>query len=555
MADGIKPKKFFMKSRNLVLICLILAACISTHAQDKTADIDKIFNWSTPNSPGCVCAVSQNGNLVVNKAYGQADLERDAAITPNSVFDAGSLRKQFVAAAILMLVEEGKITLDDDVRKHIPELPDYGHKITINHLLTHTSGLRDWPTLLPLSGGNADVLTLILRQRGLNFIPGEEWSYSNSGYVLATEIVARKSGMSFAEFTNKRILEPLGMKSTRYVSNMKEVVKNRALAYQKSGASWRMDMLLENDRGGGGALLATASDLLTWNDALTNGRLGAFVTQKLQEPAKLNNGRELKYARGLTVDSTRGGRVVWHSGGAAGYHSWLGRLTDQGLSIAVLCNSDAMAASNIARRVADLFLAPGATENKPPATDAGITVVDPDSKAGLFFNERNGDAMRLIVNNGRLGIAGGGSPLVPIDADKFRAARADLFFMSQDLFEIHFISKDQFELRSMEGQATRYRRATPYAPAAAALQSFAGLYTSDDLGVVYQVLPGKTGLIMRLELSPDKAVEFVPVDQDAFQLGRAVIRFRRDKAGKVIGLAYSNPLVRNIPFRRLDGRN
>jgi CubicO group peptidase (beta-lactamase class C family) len=530
---------------SFVVTALLLG--MPVYAQDKTSEIDKIFSWATPATPGCVVAVSQHGKLVVNRAYGLADLERDVPISPSTIFDAGSLRKQFVAAAVLLLVEEGRLSLSDDVRKHFPELPDYGHKITLDHLLTHTSGLRDWTGILPLAGGNADVLTLILRQRGLNFAPGEEWSYSNSGYVLATKIVARTSGMSFAEFTRKRLLEPLGMKTTRYVDDLKDIVKNRALAYEKAGTSWKLDMLLDNDRGGGGALLSTASDLLIWNEALTSGRLGAFVTEKLQEQARLNNGRKLSYARGLIVEPHRSGRVVWHSGGAAGYHSWLGRLPAQGLSIAVLCNSDAMAASALARRVADQFLPAAVAEG------AGVTGLDLNSKAGLFFSEHTGEPLRLIVNNGRLGIVGG-TPLVPVTTDRFRNPRGDLFFRSQDEFELHFLSQDQFELKSMEGQTTRYRRAQPYAPTPADLQAFAGRYESDEIGSVFQMVPGKDGLVMRFELSPDKALEFRPVDRDAFQVGRVTVRFHRDPTGKVVAFDYSNPVVRNIRFTRLSDR-
>src|SRR6185436_2141841 len=308
----------------LLVSCVVTASLVGTpvYAQDKTAEIDKIFNWTKPNEPGCTVAVSQHGKLLMNRAYGLADLEHDVPLSPGSVFDAGSLRKQFVAAAVLLLVEDGKVSLSDDIRKHIPELPDYGHKITVDHLLTHTSGIRDWTGLLPLAGGNTDALTLILRQRGLNFAPGEEWFYSNSGYVLATEIVARASGMSFVEFARKRLFEPLGMKTTRYVDDMKVVIKNRALAYAKSGNSWKWDMKLDNDRGGG-ALFTTAADLSVWNEALTSARLGAFVTEKLQEPASLNNGRKLSYARGLNVDTYRDGKRVWHSGAAAGYSSLL----------------------------------------------------------------------------------------------------------------------------------------------------------------------------------------------------------------------------------------
>jgi CubicO group peptidase (beta-lactamase class C family) len=157
----------------------------------------------------------------VNRAYGSTDLERDVPLSPASIFDIGLVRKQFVAAGVILLVEDGRLSLNDDVRKHFPELPDYGHKVTVNHLLTHTSGIRDWTGLRPLMGRNVDdVVSLILRQRGLNYAPGEEWSYSNSGYVLLTDLVAR--GMSFPDFTRKRLFEPLGMKTTTSPGDLRD---------------------------------------------------------------------------------------------------------------------------------------------------------------------------------------------------------------------------------------------------------------------------------------------------------------------------------------------
>jgi CubicO group peptidase (beta-lactamase class C family) len=530
------------------------------YAQDKTSEIDKIFSSVKPTAPGCAVAVSQHGKLVVNRAYGSADLERDVPLSPISIFDIGSVRKQFVAAAVLLLVEEGRLSLSDDIRKHFPELPDYGHKITVDHLLTHTSGIRDWTGLRPLAGGNVDdVMRLTLRQRGLNFAPGEEWSYSNSGYVLLTDLVARTSGMSFPDFTRKRLFEPLGMKTTMSPSDLRDVIKNRALGYEKEGNGWRVGMYVGRERGSsGGAILSTAADLMIWNDALTNGRLGAFVTEKLQDQARLNNGRKLRYARGLMVNPFPGGTLVSHSGSAAGYSAWLGRVPAEGLSIAVLCNEDETSASALAQRVGDLF-APdsGAAETsgaRPPAAvaqGAVVTGVDLNSKAGLFFGERTGEPLRLIVNNGRLGIDGGG-PLVPVTTDRFRNPRGNLFFMSQDEFELHFLSQDQFELKSMEGQTTRYRRAQSYSPTAADLKAFAGRYESDEIGSVFQMVPGKDGLVMRFEISPDKALQFKPVARDTFQFSRMMVRFQRDKTGKVVAFDYSNPLVRNIKFTRLS---
>lgn len=532
-----------------------------TTAPDKTSEVDKIFSAATPTTPGCTVAVSQQGKLVVNRAYGAADLEREVALNPNSIFDIGSVRKQFVAAAVLLLVEDGKLALTDDIRKHFPELPDYGHKITLDHILTHTSGIRDWTGLRGLLGGNVDdVIKLTVRQRGLNFAPGDEWSYSNSGYVLLTDLVARASGMSFPEFTRKRIFEPLGMKNSSSPVDMRSVIKNRALGYEKEGNDWRVGMYVGSERGsGGGAVLSTAADLLIWNDALTNARLGKFVTDKLQEQAKLNNGRQLRYARGLMINPFPGGSLVSHSGSAAGYSAWLGRIPGESLSIAVLCNSDVANASAFANRVGEVFApavrAAETSGSRPPAAGsdgAGATGVDLNSKAGIFLSERNGELLRIVVNNGRLGIEGGG-PLTPVTADRFRNPRGNLFFMSQDEFELNFLSPDQFELKSMEGQTTRYVRAQAYAPSAADLQAFAGRYFSDEIGSAFKVVPAKDGLVIHLEGSSGKGSEIRPVHRDTFQVSRVIIRFVRDKDGKVIAFDYSNPLIRNIRYTK-DGK-
>ena len=276
------------RMKALSLATAILLAAGSAHAQDRTAEIDKIFNWVKPGMPGCVAAASQDGKLVVNRAYGLADLERAVPLSTDSVFDAGSIRKQFVAAAILLLADEKRLALSDDVRKHIPELPDYGQPITIDHLLTHTSGLRDWVPLLNFATGDPDAMSMILRQRSLNFAPGEEWAYSNSGYVLLPEIVKRTSGTTFAEFLQKRVFDPLGMKKTSYVDNPLLVIPNRALAYERQGDRWRMEMLLENDRGGAGALFTTAEDLVIWSDALATGRracMAPCVRRTARSPA------------------------------------------------------------------------------------------------------------------------------------------------------------------------------------------------------------------------------------------------------------------------------
>ncbi|MFL5386030.1 MAG: serine hydrolase [Longimicrobiaceae bacterium] len=532
-----------------------LLAGVPAHAQDRTRGIDSIFSFATAETPGCAVGVSQRGRVIVNRAYGLADVERRAPLGQRSLFDIGSTQKQFTAAAVLLLVEDGRLALSDDVRKYLPELPDYGRTVTVDHLLTHTSGIRDWTGMLPLAEEGTAVLPLILRQRGLDFAPGTEWSYSSSGFELAKEIVARVSGMPFAEFARRRLFEPLGMKSSAYVPDILRAGANAALGYQKEGAGWKPYMRLGNNRGGG-AIVSTVGDLVTWTDALATGRLGRFVTAKIQEPARLANGRRLEYARGLVVDSTPGGLVVSHSGGAAGFSTWMGHVPEHGLSVAVSCNFDPVSATALAGSVADLYLPPppAAVRAEAAAAAAGAAGVDPAARAGLFFDERTGQPMRLQVSEGRLRIANG-PPLVALSADRFRPLRPALFFRSQDAFEMTFLSNDQFEIRSMEGQTTRYRRAQPWTPTAADLRAVEGRYESTELGSVFEILPGAGGgLVMRFERAPDKAVELAPVERDTYMLRMMSVRFRRDAGGRVVGFDYGNPAVRSIPFTRLGDR-
>lgn len=540
--------------QKLSLCCfsMILAAVVMpVTAQDRSVEVDKIFSWTKPGDPGCSVAFSHNGKLVVNKAYGSADLERDVSITPNTIFDAGSVRKQFVAAAVLLLVEDGKLALSDDVRKHIPQMPDYGHMITIDHLLTHTSGIRDWQALLNLAGGDPDALTMILRQREINFKPGDEWSYSNSNFVLLPEIVARVSGMPFSEFARKRIFEPLGMRSTSHPEDPLLLIKNRAIAYSKDKDRWKIDMYLGNDRGGAGGLFTTATDLVIWNDALMNKKLGDFVSQKLQEPATLNNGRKLNYSRGLNIElrAGRGGRLVWHSGGAAGYSALSGHLPEQAMSVAILCNQDGTARSAYASRIFDLYLPPDPVGAAAAAAVTPSVPVDLTGKAGTFFEEKSGDPLRLAVNNNTLMIQGAG-PLTALSADRFKN-RPTLFFMSEADFELQFLSPDRLEIKTKDGVTSRYRRAKGYSPSLDDLKGYLGRFRSDELLAGFEITSGRDSLMVRANESPKAIAEFRPIERDVFQAGGSTLRFTRSKDGSITGLEYSNPLLRSVKFIRL----
>ena len=230
------------------------------------ARVDAVLSRWDATTPGCAVGVSLQGRSVLEKAYGMADLEHDVPNTPDTIFEAGSVSKQFTAAAVLLLARDGKLSLDDQVRKYIPELPDYGAPLTIRHMLNHTSGLRDWGSVAGIAGWprgtrvhtHAHVLDIVSRQRSLNFPSGTRYSYSNTGYNLAAIIVSRVSGQSFAEFTRARIFEPLGMTRTSWRDDYTRIVKDRAIAYSGGPGAFSTEMPFENVHGNGGLLTTVA---------------------------------------------------------------------------------------------------------------------------------------------------------------------------------------------------------------------------------------------------------------------------------------------------------
>ncbi|HEX2210786.1 MAG TPA: serine hydrolase domain-containing protein, partial [Longimicrobium sp.] len=260
-----------MRARILFVVPLSLLAATAAAAQpDLAPRVDSMFARYDAQSPGCAIGVAQNGRTLLSRAYGMADLEHDIPNTPETVFEAGSVSKQFTAAAIVLLARQGKLSLDDDVRRWIPEVPDYGTPITLRHLLNHTSGLRDWGTVVQIAGWprgtrihtHAHALDVISRQKSLNFAPGEEFLYSNSGYNLLAMVVEKASGVSFAEFSRRELFEPLGMTRTQWRDDFTRVVKGRAQAYVPVDSTWRQQMPFENVVGNGGLLTTVADHVL-----------------------------------------------------------------------------------------------------------------------------------------------------------------------------------------------------------------------------------------------------------------------------------------------------
>jgi CubicO group peptidase (beta-lactamase class C family) len=412
------------------------------------AAVDDIFSKWSSSTPGCAVGVAVGGKSVLLKAYGMADLERDVRNTPDTIFEAGSVSKQFTAMAVQLLANEGKLSIDDPVRKYIPELPDYGKPLTIRHMLSHTSGLRDWGSVESIAGWprttreytHAHVLEVVSRQKSINFDPGTNWSYSNTGFNLAAIIVSRVSGMPFAEFSKQRIFTPLGLTHTSWRDDHTRIVKGRAIAYSFENGEYHIEMPFENVHGNGG-LLTTVGDLLAWNQNLVNPKVGnPKLIAEMTTVGHFNDGKPLAYGLGFFVEEYRGVHNVYHSGSTAGYRAHLNRFTDANTSVAVLCNGSNGDASRAANRVSDVFLgdrlkpapparaaaAPPAALNPPPSS------AQLEALTGSYWSEEAETMFVAAVDQGALVLRRRPDAVIKLTAiapDRFRGSIGTVTFL------------------------------------------------------------------------------------------------------------------------------
>jgi CubicO group peptidase (beta-lactamase class C family) len=374
----------FLRSACGAVLAAVVAGFVAAGPRAQSAarpEIDAIFSeWNTRDSPGCALGVYQNGRIAYERGYGMASLEHDVPITPETVFYVGSLSKQFTAAAAALAITQGRLSADDGIRKYLPELPAYANPITVRHLIHHTSGLRDYNTLLSIAGRRGDeafdnltVLRIAARQKALNFEPGAEYLYSNTGYTLLALIVERATGVRFPEYAHATIFKPLDMPVTHYHTDETRLVKWRALAYDRGESSFSLNTP-NNERAGAGGVFTSVRDLLKWDENFYDARVGGpELVKQLQVPGTLNGGRSMTYAWGLQVGTYRGQPLIEHGGSLGGYRAHLLRLPTQHLSVAVLCNLGSISPGNQARQVADVISSSAFTEPAPSPRNAAGT--------------------------------------------------------------------------------------------------------------------------------------------------------------------------------------
>jgi CubicO group peptidase (beta-lactamase class C family) len=543
-----------MRTRTSFVLAVVVAlaiggaaAVMARQAATPDARVDTIMARWTDTSPGCAVGVSVKDAMALERAYGMADLEHGVRNTPTTIFEAGSVSKQFTAAAVLLLARDGKLSLDDPVRKYLPELPDYGSPLTIRHMLNHTSGLRDWGNVASIAGWprttrvhtHAHVLDLASRQKSLNFVPGTRWSYSNTGYNLAAIIVSRVSGQSFADFTRDRIFTPMGMTRTSWRDDYTRIVKDRAIAYSEDRGSLAMDMPFENVHGNGG-LLTTVGDLLRWTRNFSHPIVGdaAFIKEE-QEPGRFIDGRAHDYALGLRIGRYRGVREVSHSGATAGYRAYLVNYPESQVSVAVLCNAGSANPTQSGHAVADIYL--HLTSTAPSSTSVAATSVATDSQrlVGIYRN----DGPREPLSIGRAGQdlqVDGGPTLTLQSGTRFTASGGRVF----DFSGSGLTSTDEF------GSVDRYVRVDAGDLAPKPLADYVASYTSDEAEVT--MTAAVDGGTLVLKRRPDTVIRLTPVYADAFRGPIGFVRFLRDGSGRVTGFSINQDRVWDLRFARVD---
>ena len=539
--------------KNIVLLLITVSIQLTAIAQswqDTVGMIEKIFDRYKSENPGCQLAISRNGQVIFSRAWGMADLEHGVTLTTNSIIEAGSVSKQFTAAAILLLEQQGKLSLNDDVRKYVPELPDYGTPITLRHMMQHASGLKDWGAVAGIAGwprstktyNNDDALYIISRQKTLNHKPGDEYLYSNSNYNLFAIIVERVSGKSLAEFTRINIFEPAGMKHTEWRNNYKKIVANRAIAYQKSINTYLTDMPNEYVYGNGG-LLTTAEDLLTWNNYYLNNKFGnpSLLPNQLTT-TPLNSGRMGWYGAGLSIDSSRGWKVIAHTGATAGYRSSLEFFPDLGLSIAWLSNtSEFDQGPSSLDSVTNLLVKDlSNSQSKLPSTPITVDLEKLNSYVGTYRDPRTAAAVRLFIRDGKLANSRGGN-LTPISDNVF------------------LIGGGQSRIEVSPGKPGKLRYITPVDavdfprvdsanPDEKTMNDYVGEYYSDETESKFTVSIKSGRLVVHRD--PKADYPLTPLYRDGFNSPAGIIYFERGKKSAVTYMKIFVGRARNVEFKK-----
>jgi CubicO group peptidase (beta-lactamase class C family) len=544
----------------------LASAQTNNSSGDKSAEkVDALFvQWNKPDSPGCVVAAIKDGQIIYQHGYGMANLDYGIPISSASVFYIASVSKQFTAMSIALLASQGKISVDDDIRKYLPEFPQYQNKITIRNLVYQTSGIRDFFHLMSGAGIVAqdapqdEVFKILTRQKELNFNPGDEYLYSNSNYFLLAEIVRRASGKSLREFAEENIFKPLGMVSTSFRNDSTEVMRNRATGYSTVKDGKFSAEIVRSYQIGPGGLFTTIGDLVLWDQNYYDHKLagGAPLIQQVLTPGSLNDGKRTNYAFGLEAETYKGLQMFGHDGVYYGFNASMIRFPEQRFSVICLCNLSSIPSPTLTRRVADVYLADELKQSGREITLPEPKVVQVPEKelaavAGSYFASSINNFRRVYVKNGKLMYSRGTSEseLAPLGNSSF------LMLGTPDRVEISFKpprsgARLQMLTRINGELALTHDSVEPASYTTAQLAEFTGSYYSREIEATYTITLQGDGLVLQRK-NVDGVTQMLGQFADTFSAaGTGSIRFVR--SGKLItGFLLSTGRVRRLRFDKI----
>lgn len=558
----------------VAVLCLLVPRAGGAQTEDKTSAtpaedvmanaVDQLFaRWARPDSPGASIAVIQNGKTIYSHGYGAANLEYGVPNTPATVFHLASVSKQFTAFAIHLLAHDGKLSLDDDVRKYVPKLHDFGKSITIRQLLHHTSGVRDQWNLLALAGWRLDdeitdddVARLLFQQTELNFAPGDQFLYSNSGYTLLAMVVKQVSGKTLPEFAKERIFDPLGMSHTHFQDKYDVVANDRAYSYGRQPDGKYQYVALTYSTVGPSSLFSTVGDLARWDENFYTGEVGGLaLLTEMQQKGKLNDGKDINYASGLFIGKHRGLRTVEHAGGDAAYRTNILRFPDQHFSVVVLANAGDMNPAALSFRIADIYLKEllKPARDKAALDDKPEVTVDPkilDAYVGNY-ELRPGFVISISKDNDHLVTRATGQPSFPMYAVSNTAFRLRVVAAEIVFEDVAQGGTAQNAVLHQNGATRPLKRITIDKPAADRLKAYEGHYYSAELGVIYDVFIGENGLMVRY---PRGELDLQPVGTDAFTTGFPIanLKFACASDGKCNALSIDDGRVKQLRLDRIS---
>ena len=565
MAMNTKP----LFSASAVFLVAFLVQGGPVLAEDPTpAEVDAIFaDYDTTSSPGCSLGVVRDGELIYTRGYGMANLEYGIALSPRSVFRTASVGKQFTAMAIAILDQQGKLSLDDSLSKYFPEFPSWAGGVTIRHLVHHTSGIRDYLTLAWLAGkGDAEYYTddyaldLLARQRHLNFAPGDEHLYSNSGYLLLAHLVKRVTGTSLREWADENIFGVLGMKNSHFHDEHTHIVPYRADGYApaKEGYSISMTIL---DMVGDGGVYTTVEDFLLWDRNFYDNKLGGGgeeLIRTVTTPGQLNGDGEMTYAFGLGVEEYRGLRVIEHGGAFVGFRTDTIRFPEQRFSVVVFCNRADANPSRRSRKVAELYLADVmepkvelAAGSSEESARAKVPAAKLESLSGHYWSEERRTEQEVAWTNGKLQLVVSDElrfEMVPLAADRLVVQGA--WYKGEVAFKKIADGKMQMSFLIDGAKEPRvYEKFVLWQPSPQDLEAYTGTYLSDELGISYVLEVKDDSLVFRIVRH--KANKLEPLFGEVFSNSDyGTFEFKRGPEGSVVGFALDAGRVRNLEFKR-----